>query len=457
MRRIVSVLAVLVLFTATSVAQNVLFEPGKVYLKNGEVLSGYIKTFKASNGVKHISFKPGLNADARKIPIDEIDSVKVGNMMFVSGVILVDSTGINTDFLPVENSITFSVDTGLLQALFTGRKSLYYYSFRDKDLFYIREADSLILLQSPGFKFYDSVVTGENITMPRKDAYNIRHIGAYTYAAQKTTFRYQLAKYFNDCPAFMQEINSTVYELFSLYNLFKHYYTKCNVSPKYVYKLFSPRFGYGFRFGYAGQYSNFITELPALVYYSKVNYQVANSYYAGVFFNYAPGGIFRDFSFDFITSYYLIRSLGYGQWSHEYYDYEAYAEMLVKFIDLQLNARYELGKKDLKYGLFAGISVDIPFKAYDSLTVYKVFDTIRREYRTDVFIDEMTGSSVLRENFGFNTGAFIRKGFVSFELTASLFYGFVAVQYVREWDYRLIATLRLDLAGVFKNPVSGER
>ncbi len=418
------------------------FKPAVIYLAGADKLTGYVKTFLPRENLKYVVFKRELDSHGQKISIAQIDSMTIGDSKYITAEVKIDPTVDNIHLLSYQGEIQYKTAKVLLRVLFQGEKSLYFYSYRKRDLFYIKEGDSIVLLEAPFYMVADS--SG----LPPSKGYHVKHIGPYMYMMQSDRFRYQLAGYFSDCPFVMDKINKTDYSLHSLYGLFKTYYSKCKQSEVSYYKtrLYSQKFRSGIQAGMWLEYMNFTSNTFGLEYLTKLNYTFSPTMYCGVFGMIDLGGFLNDWSVNFSLNYFETRATGEGSWSYPLIDYYGTSSMFISGINTNFDVRHRLmDKNNLSLGYSIGMDFNIPINYYDSVHVVKNVLGSTTEYDIDSFVSAYDGQKLLNINSGFKAGLFLNYKRYGLDLTYNYLLGYLPLSYIRQIDMRVVLTFRVTL------------
>ena len=183
--------------------------PGYVIKNNTDTLFGFVDYRNWEYNPDKIKFKTNIENNPISFNPTDITEFEIEGENYVSGIINIEVSQIQTDKLIDDTQINTKVDTTFLQTLFRGKKSLYYYKNSDgKENFYIKQNTGFDLLI---YKRYLKKQDGKSLITENKK------------------YLSQLTLYLNDCETINSELKNTSYKQNSLIKLFQYYY-KCSPS-----------------------------------------------------------------------------------------------------------------------------------------------------------------------------------------------------------------------------------
>jgi len=200
----ISLLALAIFFIPTSFCQKN-YLPGYIISPDGDTVRGYIDYRNWERNPRFLFFK--VNPDDAKSVYSPLNIRGFGVLdeNYESAIIETEVTSDKTNDLGYDPGITISLDTGFLQAMVKGAKSLYFFRNKlGKDQFYIRQDSAYHLLV---YKKYLKDQDGKSVI-----AENRKYIG-------------QLTLYLNDCPEIQKKLTTASYQQNSLEDLFLSYYS----------------------------------------------------------------------------------------------------------------------------------------------------------------------------------------------------------------------------------------
>jgi len=197
----------LLIFQSSFSQEN--FLPGYVIKNNSDTLSGYIDYRDWEKNPDKINFVSQLGKSPNVFTFNEISEFKVGDEIYVRGIVDIEVSPIQVEYLTDSPQIQLGRDTTFLQTLVKGPKSLYYYRHPlGRDYFYIK-----------GESGYDLLLYKKYV---KKNDGSPKIIESKKYAGQLTL-------YLNDCEAIQDKLTRVSYKKKSLSDLFESYY-KCTGS-----------------------------------------------------------------------------------------------------------------------------------------------------------------------------------------------------------------------------------
>ncbi|WP_341225228.1 hypothetical protein [uncultured Arcticibacterium sp.] len=182
---------------------------GYVVKNKTDTLYGFVNYRNWKNNPDNIKFKANMDDKPISFKPTDITEFQVEGEIYVSGIIHIEVSPLQTNDLKEESEINIRVDTAFLQTLYQGEKSLYFYkNSKSKENFYIKQDSAFSLLE---YKRYLRQQDGKRVISENKN-----YLG-------------QLAFYLNDCKTINRKIEKTSYNQKDLLELFQYYY-KCSSS-----------------------------------------------------------------------------------------------------------------------------------------------------------------------------------------------------------------------------------
>jgi len=178
--------------------------PGYLISSNGDTMTGYIdyRNWERNPGI--VFFKKSLNEDKQGYSPVDIKEFGVLDEMYISAVVETELSSDKTNDLNYDAELNIVKETGFLQALVKGDKSLYLLrSQLGKEQYYIGQDSSYDLLV---YKKYLKDQDEKSVIVENK-----KYIG-------------QLTLYLKDCPTIRQKLTNTKYQQNSLESIFLFYY-----------------------------------------------------------------------------------------------------------------------------------------------------------------------------------------------------------------------------------------
>ena len=196
---------------ALSAQENYL--QGLVITSKGDTVRGTIDYRNWKRNPSTISFKRETDGLIFQYDPEQIKGFSVAQEYYESGRVQIEVSPERAGELSYEVEFILEEEVAFLQALVTGKKSLYYLvNKKGKDNFYIKNGDKLELLL---YKQY-----ARNVNYVRQVLINNKYIG-------------QLSNYLGDCTDLQQRTNNVRYSQKELTKLFEAYYKCKDDQPKF--------------------------------------------------------------------------------------------------------------------------------------------------------------------------------------------------------------------------------
>ncbi len=443
MRRLFFIVAGVILLFGNGLAQD--FRPADIVLSNGKVLKGDVRKFKRSGPVTKLYFRYPDSGKVVEIPIDSVKSLMSGGDKYITAYVKLDETGEDKDNLPTLEQISYTTGRVLLKVLVEGPKSLYTYQYKGKDLFYIRENDSIVLLEAPMYVEYDSLAPGSYSRVLDNPRMNYSQYVEVTRTVKMLpTFRYQLYSYLGDCPSLYYHIVNAKYNLYYLTGLFKSYYSVCSkTEPDFNSIVQKPQVDYGVKLGYTSQYLDFYSEKIAFNYLTQMNFPVSRSYYAGAYIQFRPWETGYRLALSFSPSFYELNTSSSGSWKNvDGANVDGFTSLSLQFADLMLGIKYSLLLKSVDFGFIGTLNYVIPFK-YVSTVKLVIEDEGVEVY--DGLFSQVDGKSLVREEFGFSAGLFLEYKRFGLEAHFTNTNGFLSPMWLGQKNMRFVVSTTVSL------------
>lgn len=236
---------------------------GFVVKNDADTLHGFVDYRNWKNNPDIIRFKSNIDDEPISLNPMDITEFQVEDEIYVSAIVDIEDSPLQTDKLKEDNKLNIKVDTTFLQTLYRGEKSLYYYkSSNSKENFYFKKDNSFNLLE---YKKYLTLQDGKRVI-----AENKKYIG-------------QLALYLNDCKNINSKIERTSYNQKSMLELFQFYYNCSSSNNSFEKKLEKSHVEIGVLAGVSSTTLSFRSN--SFDYISKAKFNPSVNFSTGVFFD----------------------------------------------------------------------------------------------------------------------------------------------------------------------------
>ncbi len=108
------------------------FLSGYIIKDDIDTIYGYIDYRDWGKNPINIKFKRSLSSESATYSPLDIKGFEVNDKIYKSGIIETEISTLNPDKMEKDPQLKIKVDTAFVQALFVGKKSLYFYKNRDK-------------------------------------------------------------------------------------------------------------------------------------------------------------------------------------------------------------------------------------------------------------------------------------------------------------------------------------
>jgi hypothetical protein len=174
---------------------------GEIVRNSGDTVSGLIDYRNWGKNPDKISFKETLNNEKTIFTPLEIISFTVSDELYVSGVVDIEKSPLNTNELNYNNTFDIIKDTIFLQSIITGEKSLLFVKNRyGNNNYYVESNGEYELLLYKKYLLEDNTLVEKN--------YFLRQL------------QYQLG----DCKEIQKQLEKTTYTYADLKRLYSAYY-----------------------------------------------------------------------------------------------------------------------------------------------------------------------------------------------------------------------------------------
>ena len=229
------------LFTIINTYSQQNYLPGYVIKQNGDTLRGYINYLNWEKNPLNVYFKADLDKNADIFSPAEIKLFSVGNEIYRTGTVDINTGLYNTKDLGYSTDISLTKGTVLLQMLIGGPKSLYYLKDNEgRGQFYIE---------------YDSHF---ELLIYHKYLRNIKkNVGYTTSITEDKRYIGQLTFYLKDCASLQSQLRNLIYDKQSMIKLFRQYYECTDVASDFEKKSDETRSEFGVFAGMSLTYLSF--------------------------------------------------------------------------------------------------------------------------------------------------------------------------------------------------------
>ena len=286
------------------------YQAGYILTASNDTVKGYIDYRNWEKNPDKIRFKrtPEEQPEIYR-PLD-IKEFGVSNEIYVSAIVETENTSLATNELIRDSQLKIKTDTAFLQTLYNGKKSLYYLkNWAGRENFYIYRENKLELLIHKKYLKWNE---GHQIIIKNK-----AYIG-------------QLKLYLDNCSSISSKLESTAYNLKSLYRLFDNYYKCIPAESNYQWQKQKAKFEFSLLagissttinfsgkpykefvntdFGYNTNFSGGVSlqiVLPRNLNKFSLNGEIIYSEYgfSGTYLDYVNEGYYTDISYEFDFSY----------------------------------------------------------------------------------------------------------------------------------------------------------
>ena len=308
------------------------FNKGFLTTLKGDTLMGEIHVPPTYRSAKKILFRTDHQSQPTSYSPGQIKAFTTNAARFVSAVVEIETSPLNTSKLTTDNSLQFRTDTVFLQQLISGDKSLYHFiSKEDKNQFYIKNGDDFELLIYKRYYKQGKIVDVK------------KYVG-------------QLILYLQDFENIRQAVQRTEYKKKSMVKLFSNYYTNSGKEFKAMVSKKKAKIEYGALAGVSVTDLSFDNE-EMISYISKPNLDPSVNPSFGLYADliFARGkqkwSLYSDLLYtrmNFEERYYSTNSEHY----YKYYD----TEITYNSIRLTNMIRYKIPIQNSHLFLNAGIS-----------------------------------------------------------------------------------------------------
>ncbi len=419
------------------------FNSGYIVYNNGEKVFGLIKVNPLKENPDKLLFKKNETSRPEVIKLSELKEYSYNDRQFIKAFVKVDLSG-NKKFSHVKSyDEFFSKDTLFLQVVFNGPKALYWGYYNNKDLFYIRRQDSIVLLEAPWVITRDSVMDPALNRLMNRYNYQIQtKVSGETRITVIETYKFQLSVYLSDYPGINSAINTTTYNFYSLYNLFHKYYNETGRKPAYSYILPYEIADIGFFAGKTFQNTDISGENNMFFYLSTPKFVSIPSDYFGI---YAQNTFWQtNYRFSLYSSlaYRNFHVIGAGTGKTNYYDYVyTYTELNISFLELKFLMKYNAILKPVRVSVFFGGGYSFPLFENSPVYEYGLHRDQKVFKKYDALIPQYQGDKYYTQEAAAYAGISVSKGRLGLDITLARTNGFLSPMRLMQHNSILAVTL----------------
>jgi hypothetical protein len=253
-----NVLICLLLLVSQNAISQQNFIPGYIISLNGDTLRGYIDYRNWNKNPDKVIFREFSGNKAAIYLPNEILAFGIKDEYYVSATVSIETSPRNTDGLNYDKAVHLQTVTTFLQAMITGKKSLYHGFYSARDYFYIKQDSTYDLLL---YKMY-LTGQGDNSMMNENKAY----LGQLNY-------------YLGDCPEIEDRLKKTDYKLQDLLSLFEYYYEQTNSLVSFKREVEKLRAETGLLAG--GTLTSLVFSGPS--YFTQTDFNLSVNFTAGLY------------------------------------------------------------------------------------------------------------------------------------------------------------------------------
>lgn len=203
-----------VLFQQQTTAQNNI-KPGYVITTSGDTLKGFIVTKNWEYNPVSIEFRNEKSAAGKLYSYNDIKEFKTEKEWYISATFKVEVSPRLDNTINYDSAYIFQNDTGFLQVLQKGAKSLFYYRKKNSEVNLYIEVDG-----KPELLLYKRFI--------RLTEFN-------KIVGQFTDYKKQLEKYLSPCPETIPLIENALYSETVFFKIFQTFNKKCgNIKPSFT-------------------------------------------------------------------------------------------------------------------------------------------------------------------------------------------------------------------------------
>ncbi len=419
------------------------FTEGYIIFNDGTKITGLVEKKRLADLGNSIKYKVYADSQPEIIPLSNVSEFGYGKKIFFKAYVRVDLSGLNQFTQVKKYDDFFSTDTIFLQVMFEGDKPLYRGYYNHKDLFYILQNDSLILLEAPQFVMQDTVMDPTLNRLVNRYNYQINtEVTTQKQIVILETYKYQLSSYLSDWPGIDQRLRDIAYNYYSMRYLFKHYYNYKNPGKIKTNEMSGADVGI-----FAGEVFekvNITSSTDMFYYLSKPDFPISSSYYVGVF------GQTNFKQTDYHLSLYY--SLGYYNLQTEDLIIKSYIpgkELVYTYssfdmtsLKIRLAGKFNLFiNKNLLFSIVAGGTYTVPIKAHNYVLEYGFATPDYYVRNFEGFLSPYQKNSYIRDEAGVFAGVSLRWRRISLNTWAEVTNGFLSPLRITQRNYLYGMTL----------------
>ncbi|MBN1197744.1 MAG: PorT family protein [Bacteroidales bacterium] len=234
--------------------------PGYIIMLTGDTVKGTLDYRNWERNPRKIAFLASGSSETAEYSPATITGFGVLDEIYISAVIETEVSSDKTGDLTFDPTLNMVVDSGFLQVLVRGDKSLYLFRNKlGKEQFYIGQDSAMELLV---YKKYLKSQNGQSSIVENK-----KYIG-------------QLTLYLSDCQSISQKLQNTNYQQNSLEKLFLTYYDDKHSSPSFYKKPENLILAFGIKAG--ASYTKLTFHSANFIYLVEASYKPSYNFTCGV-------------------------------------------------------------------------------------------------------------------------------------------------------------------------------
>lgn len=363
--------------------------PGYVIKKNTDTLFGFVDYRNWGISPKQIMFKTNIEDNPISFTPSDITEFNVEGEKYVSGIVNVEVSPIQTRDLNDNPHLKIIVDTAFLQTIFSGDKSLLYYKRSNtREYFYIKQDTGFDLLI---FKRYFKKRGNRRVVVENK-----RYLGLLTL-------------YFNDCETIKSKLKNTKYTKNSLIKLFQYYYKCSSSNISFQKEIEKKHIESGLMAGISSTSIEFHSD--AFAYLIEAGYNPSINFSSGIFFDIIMPRNLRKWSINneiLFSSYKFMGS--YENYRNENYYSITTTEIGYSYLKINNLVRFKYPIGHLYLFLNGGISNGF----FISETNYKKIES--KFYLSERVVEGLALNDTRKYEKGYILGTGVKYGKFSLEM-----------------------------------------
>ena len=376
-----AVLLFMFFITFETAFSQVNWQPAYIVNLQGDTLNGFIDYWNWKRSPVTISFKNSNDKIIQYKPSD-IKSFKVNDENYLSAVIEVETSPLVTKDLNQVSDVSLRIDTGFIQVLVRGNKSLYRYTtINDKEQFYISGVKGIELLIYKRF-------------LKRKD-----QLESALSIIENKKFVGQLILYFQDCAGIQSKFENTRYNAEDLVDIFEYYYACTRSRPQYQIKIEKTLFNKGLLMGVSNSWLRIDNTSTALKYMKSEFFNSSTNPAAGFYIDIILPKIFRKWS---VNNEFIVSRAVYSGTYEEYWNPDHYNIITtnLRYNYLTMNNMIRYKRNYTHFSLYGNVGI------YNSLIIDKINKkTTYTKFYSSERTEEAEAFATKNREFGLLIGA----------------------------------------------------